>query len=255
MIKIADSDLFVVLGKGVEPWVNKLVASSKLDSAKLVQVSDGITLKKHHHDLDGIHHDEDIDEDISEEDSHKDKNHNEHEDGLDPHIWLDPVLAQKIVRNIEKGYIRVSPKDSLYFKKNADTLVSKLEELNKRFIATFDSCRSKTIMYAGHFAFGYFADRYNLKYVSPYSGFSPNAEPSPSKIAELINKIKEDTVSTIFYEELIEPRVAKTISKEANVKMALLHGIHNVSSKELLSSFSYLKGMEENRVKLQEGLK
>lgn len=240
IIKVNNSDLFVSLGYNLEPWVDKIIKGTTLDSTKLVCVANGVKLLPHHHDLE------------ANEDEHHDDGDKHGE--MDPHIWLDPIRAITIVENIKDGYIRVDPSDSIYFTNNADTLISKLNKLHNEFIETFKKVNSKEIVYAGHFAFGYFADRYGLTFISPYSGFSPNAEPSPSKIANLIDRIKSDSVKTIFYEELIEPRIAKTISSETGVKMVLLHGIHNVSSKELQSSFSYLKGMEDNRRKLLEGL-
>ena len=110
------------------------------------------------------------------------------------------------------------------------------------------------IIYGGHFAFGYFAKRYGLTHESPYPGFSPNAEPSPKAIAELISKMRASGQKYIYYEELIEPKVARIIAEETGATLELLHGAHNVSKKELKSGITFLDIMEDNLQKLKVGL-
>ena len=126
--------------------------------------------------------------------------------------------------------------------------------MDKKFVETFSKVKHKTIIHGGHFAFGYFAKRYGLEYISPYDGFSPNAEPTPKKISELMNNMKSLGLNVIYYEELIDPKVAKIISEETGGKMLLLHGAHNISKEELESGISYIEIMESNLDRLKEGL-
>ena len=114
--------------------------------------------------------------------------------------------------------------------------------------------KHKKIIYGGHFAFGYFAKRYGLGYESPYEGFSPNAEPSPKAIVELIKKMKSSQIKYIYYEELIDPKVARTISQAAGAKLELLHGAHNISKSELENGVTFIYIMNKNLEKLKEGL-
>jgi zinc transport system substrate-binding protein len=93
-----------------------------------------------------------------------------------------------------------------------------------------------------------------LEHDSPYEGFSPNAEPSPKAIAELIKKLKGSGIKYIYYEELLDPKVARTISQETGAKLELLHGAHNVSKDELKSGVTYISIMEDNLKKLKVGL-
>jgi zinc transport system substrate-binding protein len=120
--------------------------------------------------------------------------------------------------------------------------------------ATLEKCKSRTIIYGGHFAFGYFARRYGLEYLSPYAGFSPNAEPTPRKIAELIETLKKTGSSCIYYEELLEPRVARIIAENTGAKLLLLHGAHNISRDELDQGVTYLEIMQGNLERLKLGL-
>lgn len=177
-----------------------------------------------------------------------------HHGGKDPHIWLDPVYAQKMVDNIVEGLSKADPKNESFYKENGESYKKKLQELDGKFTEAFKKTKYKKIMYGGHFAFGYFAKRYGLEHISPYSGFAPDAEPTPQRIAELIKNMKESGIKVIYYEELINPKVAKVISDQTGAKMLLLHGAHNITKEEMSSGISYIKIMEENLEKLKQGL-
>ena len=110
-------------------------------------------------------------------------------------------------------------------------------------------------MYGGHFAFGYLAKRYGLNHISPYSGFTPNSEPTPQKIIELIENIKKHKIEYLFYEELLEPKVAKVISSSTGVKLELLHAAHNLTKDEFSNKITFLSIMYDNLEKLKKGLK
>jgi zinc transport system substrate-binding protein len=98
------------------------------------------------------------------------------------------------------------------------------------------------------------AERFNLDHVSPYKGFAPNAEPTPRDIAELTKSMREGGFKYIFYEEGIDPKVARVIGDETGAGKLLLHGAHNVSKDELSAKVSYYSLMNDNLARLQEGL-
>jgi zinc transport system substrate-binding protein len=103
-------------------------------------------------------------------------------------------------------------------------------------------------------AFGYLARRDGLKFVSPYAGFSPDAEPSPRAVAELITEMKKLGVKHIYFEELVDPKVARMMGEEAGARPELLDAAHNISADELAQGVTFFAIMEENLKKLREGL-
>lgn len=251
MVKVKKSTLFVCLDRSVEPWIESIVKGVDLSESQIVEAGEGVEFLFHSHkdEEEDEHHGHDCA-------SHKKevKKHDCSEEGKDPHIWLDPVRAQTMVWNIAGALMEADTLSADYFSMRRDSVIAELQQLHERFDSTLAAVDSRTIMYAGHFAFGYFTNRYNLEHISPYTGFSPNSEPTPSKIAKLIDEVKKRSISTIYYEELVEPRVARIIKEETGVDMVILHGIHNVSTVEMAENFSYLQGMEENRLKLEKGL-
>ena len=180
--------------------------------------------------------------------------HDHHHGGKDPHIWVDLAHAQQMVDTIAKALAQKDPANKDFFFANAEDYNAKLAELDQRFMKTLGNCKHDTIIYGGHFAFGYFAHRYNLKHESPYDGFAPNAQPSPKAIAQLIEKVKATGIKYIYYEELLDPKVARTVSQETGVTLDLLHGAHNVSKDDLKAGLTYLDIMNENYRKLKVGL-
>ena len=177
-----------------------------------------------------------------------------HHGGKDPHIWVDLANDQIMVDTIAKALAEKDPANSAFYLNNAKEYKLKLADLDRRFKETLATAKHKTIIYGGHFAFGYFAKRYGLEHDSPYDGFSPNAEPSPKAIASLIEKLKKSGIKYIYYEELLDPKVARTISQETGAKLELLHGAHNVSKDELTRGVTFIDIMEDNLRKLKVGL-
>jgi len=236
MVSIEKADIFIYTNEYMEPWAVKIAENVKSDELIIIDASKDVELM----DIDGY----------EEHDHHDDHDHGD----KDPHIWTDPIYAKYMVNNIVDGLIKSDPENSEFYIKNGEDYKKELDALHKKIKTALEKTQSNKIIYGGHFAFGYFAKRYNLEYISPYVGFSPNAEPNPQKILELIKNLEESGTNTIFYEELIEPKVAKILSKETNAQILLLHAAHNVSKEELESNLSYIDIMEGNLERLKEGL-
>lgn len=239
MARLAKADLFFFTSKEMEPWAEKLYAGVQNPSLQVVDTSVGIRLMlaadEHDHHGHG-----------------KEAGHAVHAKA-DPHIWLDFANAEKMVGTIRDAFMRKDPTNADSYRQNAGRLLAGLAELDKKYAAMLKTCAHQELVSGGHFAFGYLAHRYGLRYRAAY-GFSPSAEPSPRDLMRLSRFLKEHRVKAIFYEELIEPRVAETIAKETGVSLLLLHGAHNISREDFQAGVSFLKLMERNYDALREGL-
>lgn len=244
IVDIQKAAVFIYTGKDMEPWADKIIQAAQGKNLLIVDVSEGLELVDHEHDH---AHDHEHEGEHEEEEDH-------HQEGKDPHIWLDPLYAQKMVDTIVAALAQADPSNANFYRQNGDAYKQELSDLDYKFVQMFAKASTKKIIYAGHFAFGYFARRYGLEHISPYSGFAPDAEPTPQRIAELIKNVKASQGKAIFYEELVDPKVASVIAEQTGAKMLLLHGAHNVSKEDLTSGISYLKIMETNLQSLREGL-
>ncbi len=241
ILKINNADIFIYTGRFMEPWVEDILRG--LDNKELVVVdtSTGITLLKK---LDDHGHD------------HGHDHHAccGHAKGKDPHIWLDLDNAQKMVDNILSGFIESDPVNSSFYTANALSYKTKLNNLDIKFKSALSDCKNDIIIHGGHFAFGYLAKRYNLKYISAYKGFSPDAKPTPRRLIKLINKMREHDLRYIFHETLISPRVSETIARETGASLLKLHSGHNLTKEEWDRGVTFISLMEQNLENLKIGL-
>lgn len=248
--RIQQSDIFIYTGKYMEPWADDLVAGAVGKGLRVIEAGTLVELLVGEVEGDHGHHQDHQGKGHMESDR-KDKHNN---GSVDPHIWLEFTNAAKIVLGMAQAFAEKDPKNGESYMARAKAYGESLRELDQLYATTLETCRQRTIIYGGHFAFGYAAKRYRLKHISPYKGFSPNAEPSPKDVAQLTRRMKKEGHSHIFFEEGIEPKVARVISSETGAKMLLLHGAHNLGKKELDSKVTYLSLMNDNLQRLQEGL-
>jgi len=231
IIKLGKADIFIYTNNYMEPWINDILKGINNPGLVVVNSSEYIELLKGE----------------DEEDVH------EH-GGMDPHVWLDLTNAAKMVDAICEGFIKKDPLHKEIYRQNAESYKAKLLELDKKFSESLAGCKKRILMSGGHYSFGYLAKRYNLRYLPAYYGFSPDAEPNPKDLIELSKELKRSGLHYIFYEELVNPGVARTIAGETGAKLLLLHGAHNISRDELDRNITFLSIMEHNLENMKEGL-
>ena len=228
IFRIQKADILLYTGENMEPWVEDIIKSLGNDSPVIVDAGKGTTSERDH--------------------THA------HKDESDPHIWLDPVIAQEIVWHIAAAFTARDPAHEEFYVSNAAGYTKKLHELDQKFRKAFRSCKKNMFIHGGHFAFGCFTKRYNLTYISAYRSYSTDTEPTPGDLIALIRKLKENNINYIFYEELIAPKLAETISRETGAELLLLHGGHNITKKEFDQGLTFISLMEQNLHNLRKGL-
>ncbi len=242
MIHINSAGLFLYTGRYMEPWVEPMLKSLDNKGLTIVEVSDGIALRKN------TGEGEKADRHASD-----DQEEGHHHGGYDPHIWLDFANAGKMIDNIVAGFTKADPRNRELYIRNGSAYKNRLMKLDEEFRDGLSGCRTRVLIHGGHFAFGYLAARYNLQYVSAYEG-SPNAEPTPGRIIQLEKLIGEKGAKHVFYEELISPRVADILARETGVTLLKLHGAHNISRDDFTRGITFIELMEENLRSLKVGL-
>jgi len=280
VVKINGSDLFVYTGEFMEPWAHDIIDSADkkvivFDSSVGIEMMKEEAEHEHHEDEhhedehhedehhEDEHHEDEHHEDEHHEDEHHEDEHHEdehHEDehhhdhgGVDPHIWLAFDNAEIMVSNIEKALIAIDPDNATYYEENATKYIKELNDLDKLYGDTLKTCESKSIVYGGHYAFGYLSKEYGLTYVAA-QGFSPDSEPSAQDLATMVEQIKNDNIDYIFYEELTSPKIAETLANETKAKMLLLNGAHNIAKDDYKNGTTYLSIMKSNLENLKTGL-
>lgn len=172
--------------------------------------------------------------------------------GTDPHVWLDPMLMASLAGEVGAALARADPAGAPEYQRNAAAYRSEIEGLHQEFSEGLRDCDRRVIVTA-HAAFGYLAARYGLMQES-IAGVSPEAEPDPRRLAELADLVKRQGVTTIFTEELVSPRVAETLAREAGVRTAVLNPLEGLTREELTQGEDYASVMRQNLSTLRVAL-
>jgi len=175
--------------------------------------------------------------------------------GINPHIWLDPILAKYQVEKIRDALIKVDPKNTAYYNENANKLFTNLDSLDASIKSAFSSCKKKDFI-AFHNAFIYFAKRYGLNQHS-IQGTSPTGgvEVTAQRLQEVIQLAHRLGINTIYSEELLDNRSANVIAQEIpNGKVLVLSPIEGVNKQEEKESIGYFDKMNQNIANLKVGL-
>ncbi|HKX73188.1 MAG TPA: zinc ABC transporter substrate-binding protein [Candidatus Saccharimonadales bacterium] len=174
------------------------------------------------------------------------------EDAQDPHFWLDPVLAQGTIDAIANGLIAAAPQHKDTFVKNATAYKARLAALDTDFTSGLATCQKHTIV-ASHDAFSYIGKRYNFE-IMAITGISPDEEPSPAKLAEISQAVRQQGIGYIFFESLVSPRLADTIATETGAKTAALDPIEGLSDEDQKQGKNYLSVQRQNLAALRTAL-
>jgi zinc transport system substrate-binding protein len=172
--------------------------------------------------------------------------------GLDPHVWLDPAHMRGIVAAVEAGLSEAAPERRAAFARRAAAYEDELDALAGRFRAGLADCRTTTLV-TSHAAFGWLARAFGLQQES-ISGLSPEQEPDPRRLAQLVDLVRRRDVTTVFTERLVSPKVARTLAREAGVRTDVLDPLEGLSKDRLAAGATYVSVMDENLSRLRRAL-
>ena len=161
----------------------------------------------------------------------------------DPHVWLDPVLFQQIVRHIAAALPRPV---------HTARLTADLRALDRDYRNGLAHCARKDVV-TSHAAFGYLARRYGLHQVA-ITGLTPESEPTPKQLAHVIQLVRQTHATTVFFERLVSPRLADTVAREVGARTAVLDPIEGLTPAEQQQGKTYLTLMRENLATLRKAL-
>lgn len=170
----------------------------------------------------------------------------------DPHVWLDPVLYQQVVDKVEATMAEARPSDALTFGANAAAFTTDLSALDSAFRDGLTGCARRLIV-TSHAAFGYLAARYGLEQQS-IAGLAPDAEPSAERLAQLVDLVRREGVTTIFTEQLVPPELAQTLAQEVGVTTAVLNPLEGLTQQDVAAGRDYVGVMRANLATLERAL-
>ena len=243
---LEDADVFIYNGAGMEHWTEDVLDSLENKDLKVVEASEGLTL------LEGKEEEEETDAADSTSESSSDEDTSDSEIVYDPHVWLSPVNAKTEMENIKNAFVEADPDNKDYYEQNYETYAEKFDQLDQEYKDGLSDTKSKDLI-TSHEAFRYLCQAYGLNQVG-IEGLSTDSEPDASRMDEIIKFAKENNIKTIFFEELVSPKVSETIADEIGAKTAVLNPIEGLTDEEISAGEDYFSVMETNLKTLEDAL-
>lgn len=252
---LENADLFIYNGAGLEDWTDKVIDSLSNKNLKVVEASEGVELIKSSHDHEDEDHDNEATEENHNHEAHEeDHEHEGHHHGpMDPHVWISPKNAKIEMENIKNALAELDKENADYYESNYQKYAKMLDELDAKYSEKLSPLTNKTIV-VSHEAYGYLCKDYGLNQLG-IKGVNAETEPDAKKMAEIINYVKENKITTIFTEELIDPKVSKIIADETGCLVKVLSPIEGLSEEQIKNNEDYFSIMEENLENLVGALK
>ncbi len=166
----------------------------------------------------------------------------------DPHFWLDPVRYAVVAGQVGARLAAADPAHAAGYSARARSVQAQLTTLNQQYAAGLRTC-ARHVIVTSHDAFHYLAEEYGLSEVG-ITGISPEAEPSPGRLASVAAEARRTGTTTIFFETLVSPKVAETLAREIGARAAVLDPLEGVTQPDA----TYFTVMRANLAALRTAL-
>ena len=226
MKSLNNSKLYFYTGIEFEKaWLEKFKKSAPntlfIDSSANIQ---RIAMEEHSHEEEGP-------------EGHKHEKHNDHEDehehdGLDPHVWLDPVLVKIQAKNIYDAVVLIDASNKDFYTKNYEEFIQELDVLDVKIKEILAPYSQKAFM-VFHPSWGYFASRYNLEQISIEI---QGKEPKPNELIELVKDAKKHDIKIVFVSPQFSQKSAKTIAQNIGGNVVAIDSLSEDWSNDLIKT-------------------
>lgn len=155
----------------------------------------------------------------------------------DPHTWMSTANAMYIARNIYKALAEIDSKDSLYFKKNLERLMGKIEAVDTQIREEITKDKSTTFLIY-HPALTYFAQEYGLRQLSIEED---GREPSAVQLKQVINTARQNHVKIIFIQREFDSRNTDIVARSTGAEKVEINPLSYDWDKEMVKIAQSLK--------------
>ena len=237
---IENADLIIWVGEDLEAFLEKPLntISKKAVNIEIMDLSGIKKLKfrernifeghddhghghkeKKHDDHGHGHKEKKHDDHGHKEAKHDDHGHDKHAHGEhDPHVWLDPMNAKVIIKEIENQLVKLDPDNSSKYKANSKKAQSELDNLTRNIKKDLKGNLRFVVF---HDAYQYFENRFGIKVLGALT-VNPDVLPGAEQLSEIREVIEHEKVNCLFSEPQFNPAIIKSIAKDTKIKTGVL---------------------------------
>jgi zinc transport system substrate-binding protein len=232
---LQNADLIFWVGEELENFLEKPLSSiaKKAEKIELIETKGLNVLKfrernifeEHDHDDHAKKEDDhdDHDDHDKKEDEHDDHDgHDDHEGHThgeyDSHIWLDPLNAKVILKEMTEHLIENDSKNASTYKSNLDKALKDIDKLTMNVMTELNQSVASIVF---HDAYQYFEKRFSVNILGAFT-VNTDVMPGAEQLAEIREIIEHDKVSCIFSEPQFNPDIIKAVAKDMNIKTGVI---------------------------------
>ena len=221
---VADANLALYTGKGIEGFLGKLRDSSG-GTARFLDVSGGIPSLR-----------------MTEEGGVVE----------DPHWWHSVSNMRRAAKNVADAFESADPATARYYGTRLENLLDSYDGLERWIrVKVAELPRSQRRLVTSHDALQYFARDYGFV-ILPVKGVSTGEEPSSKHVKELIGIIRREGVKSVFFESIENGRAVNQIALETGAHTGGILYSDGLGEKE---ASTYDSMMRHNVSTIVDGLK
>lgn len=236
---LEEADVVFWIGREMEAFLEKPLKTigekatsvSLMDTRDLIRrnLREGGAFDEHEHDdakdadnhADGKQHDHDLKHMSDHDQKEHDGKEHEHAHGeFDAHVWLDPVNAKVMVKEITKVLAEADPENAEKYSANAKSTIQKLDTLVTEVKDELNPVRGKRFI-VFHDAYQYFEERFGLL-ASGSITVSPEVAPGAERVVEIKKHLRKLEASCVFAEPQFEPKLVATVIEGTTARSGII---------------------------------
>ncbi|MDA9664821.1 zinc ABC transporter substrate-binding protein [Candidatus Pelagibacter sp.] len=238
---LQNADLIFWVGEDLENFLEKPLESiaKKAEKIELIEIKGLNVLKFRERNIFDEHDDhddhdghakkkKDEHDDHDDHDGHAKKKKDDHDDHddheghghgeYDPHIWLDPINAKVILKEMTEHLIENDSKNESTYKSNLDKALKDIDKLTMNVMTELNQSVSSIVF---HDAYQYFEKRFNVNILGAFT-VNTDVMPGAEQLAQIREIIEHDKVSCVFSEPQFNPDIIKAVAKDMNIKTGII---------------------------------
>ena len=235
---LQDADLIFWVGEDLENFLEKPLNSiaKKAEKIELMDIKGLNVLSFRERNIFDEHDDHDDHEghakkkkdDHDDHEGHTKKKKDDHDDHddheghghgeYDPHIWLDPINAKVILKEMTEHLIENDSKNTSTYKSNLDKVLKDIDKLTMNVMTELNQSVSSIVF---HDAYQYFEKRFNVNILGAFT-VNTDVMPGAEQLAQIREIIEHDKVSCVFSEPQFNPDIIKAVAKDMNIKTGII---------------------------------
>lgn len=237
IIKIQEADVFIYIGGENDAWVDSILSSIDIGNKKIVRLMDYVEPLAEEK-VEGMQGEENATGEVES----------------DEHIWTSPKNAVKMVNAIAEAIAATDPANQQVYRSNAAAYTAEIQKIDDEIAGIVKQEKRKLLVFGDRFPFRYLVEEFGLDYRAAFPGCSSETEVSAGTLAYLIDAVKKNKIPFVYYIEMSNENIAKSIQEQTGAGLLLLHSCQSVSKEDFKAGVTYVSLMEQNAENLRKGL-